>query len=428
VWLGLQTGHSLGRKTEPEQAVFGENVITNYWWQTGQPKRMVGAGTYVTEASYSYPHGQIFRLQMPTSSFNTTYSYDAAFRIKSTQTVSGGSTHFWQTLAYDKAGNIVSILDSTPPGGGSWQRQYFGYDSLNRLTSAYTTGGNAGQYDQTYQYDPIGNLVNKAGDCLGYWQEDCGVPGDSAPHNLKPHAVTHLNGDQKFWYDANGNMTRRIDEQNRDWTLHWTPENRLGSATEGTHDITFAYDADGMMVQRSENGQTINRVGKLFEHNTTLGSFTKHYLFGGKLIAMREGLTANSAVSFFATDHLGSTSATLWANGSLRSRLRYDPWGKERYTQYATPSGYRYTSQRWDSGLGLYDYNGRYYDPALGKFISADTLVPEPSSPQAFNRYGYTLGNPLRYSDPTGHLSADEIGKYFGFSSLQETMIHLEMP
>ncbi|MCZ7665886.1 MAG: RHS repeat-associated core domain-containing protein [Chloroflexi bacterium] len=67
----------------------------------------------------------------------------------------------------------------------------------------------------------------------------------------------------------------------------------------------------------------------------------------------------------------------MWADGSLRSRLRYDPWGKERYAQYATPSGYRYTSQRWDSGLGLYDYNARYYDPTLGKFISADTLVPE---------------------------------------------------
>ena len=217
--------------------------------------------------------------------------------------------------------------------------------------------------------------------------------------------------------------------------------------------LTLPNDADGMMVQRTENGQTINRVGKLFEHNTTLGSFTKHYLFGGKLIAMREGLTANSAVSFFATDHLGSTSATLWGNGSLRSRLRYDPWGKERYAQYATPSGYRYTSQCWDSGLGLYDYNARYYDPTLGKFISADTLVPEQKrltpltvafhenqflekvnqengqitqfgpisswdaqqkkefgvsdgslAPQNLNRLAYAANNPQIFVDPDGHL------------------------
>jgi RHS repeat-associated protein len=69
-----------------------------------------------------------------------------------------------------------------------------------------------------------------------------------------------------------------------------------------------------------------------------------------------------------------------------------------------TPTGYRYTSQRWDSGLGLYDYNARYYDPHIGRFISADTLVPDPAAPQAFNRYAYVLGNPLRYTDPTGHI------------------------
>ena len=161
-----------------------------------------------------------------------------------------------------------------------------------------------------------------------------------------------------------------------------------------------------MMVQRTENGQTTNRLGKLFEHNVTnvtLGSFTKYYQFGGRLIAMREGLSSSSSVSFFATDHLGSTAVTIWASGNVRARLRYKPWGEQRYAQYTTPTGYRYTSQRWDSGLGLYDYNARYYDPAIGKFISADTLVPDPAAPQAFNRYAYVLGNPLRYSDPTGH-------------------------
>ncbi|PKO20274.1 MAG: hypothetical protein CVU38_21000, partial [Chloroflexi bacterium HGW-Chloroflexi-1] len=54
-------------------------------------------------------------------------------------------------------------------------------------------------------------------------------------------------------------------------------------------------------------------------------------------------------------------------------------------------------------GLGLYDYGARRYDPALGRFIQADTIVPQPGNPQALNRYTYVLGNPLRYRDPTGH-------------------------
>jgi hypothetical protein len=45
----------------------------------------------------------------------------------------------------------------------------------------------------------------------------------------------------------------------------------------------------------------------------------------------------------------------------------------------------------------------RYYSPDLGQFISPDTLVPDPSNVQAYNRYMYALGNPLRYNDPSGH-------------------------
>jgi RHS repeat-associated protein len=60
--------------------------------------------------------------------------------------------------------------------------------------------------------------------------------------------------------------------------------------------------------------------------------------------------------------------------------------------------------QRWDSALALYDYRDRYYDPALGRFISADPVVPEPGNPQALNRYAYVYNNPLRYLDDGGHL------------------------
>jgi RHS repeat-associated protein len=67
------------------------------------------------------------------------------------------------------------------------------------------------------------------------------------------------------------------------------------------------------------------------------------------------------------------------------------------------PTERKFTGQRLDGGTGLYYYGARYYDPDIGRFISADTIVPGFSNPQAFNRYSYAVNNPLRYTDPTGN-------------------------
>ena len=61
-----------------------------------------------------------------------------------------------------------------------------------------------------------------------------------------------------------------------------------------------------------------------------------------------------------------------------------------------------FTGQRLDQ-TGLYFYNARYYDAEIGRFISADSIVPDWTNPQSLNRYSYCLNNPLRYVDPSGH-------------------------
>ena len=59
------------------------------------------------------------------------------------------------------------------------------------------------------------------------------------------------------------------------------------------------------------------------------------------------------------------------------------------------------------AGLGIYDYGARFYSPKLGRFLSADTIVPNVHNPQDLNRFSYVLNNPIRYNDPTGHMCSD---------------------
>ena len=67
------------------------------------------------------------------------------------------------------------------------------------------------------------------------------------------------------------------------------------------------------------------------------------------------------------------------------------------------PTDFGFAGQRRDASAGLMYYGARYYDAGLGRFISADTIVPSAGNPQSLNRYAYVYNNPLRYIDPTGH-------------------------
>lgn len=47
--------------------------------------------------------------------------------------------------------------------------------------------------------------------------------------------------------------------------------------------------------------------------------------------------------------------------------------------------------------------NGRVYDPTLGRFLSADPTIDDPTDSQAYNRYSYVSNNPLNHTDPSGY-------------------------
>lgn len=123
-------------------------------------------------------------------------------------------------------------------------------------------------------------------------------------------------------------------------------------------------------------------------------------------------------------NHLGSTSLTTDKNGVKTSEMRYKPWGEVRSwwtSALATTPAYKladYTftgqysymdddlSTPATEGFGLMFYNARMYDPALGRFTSADTIIP--NGVQGLDRYAYVNNSPINFTDPSGHAAWDE--------------------
>ncbi len=294
--------------------------------------------------------------------------YGSLYRVRSYRTSDGADRihlkHWW-----DGAGNLAERKNVL-----AVETETFAYDFLDRLTSA------SGPYTESYSYNQVGNMLSRNGAAYAY--------GSS-----KPHAATAV-GSATYSYDANGNMTDRNGT-----TLAWSAENALASVSDSGGTIeSYVYDGDLKRVKRVAGAQTTVYVNKYYE--VTNGVATKHYYHGDRLVAVSE----NGTLRFVHTDHLASSSVATDTSGNQAGGRTYLPFGDQRSASGTFGTNKLYTGQRLD-GTGLYFYNARYYDAAIGRFISPDTIVPEFANPQALNRYAYVYNNPLKYTDPTGHFA-----------------------
>jgi uncharacterized protein (TIGR02594 family) len=371
-----------------------------------------------------------------------------------TSIYSTGQGQVLQSLAYtwDPNGNLTFRADSL-----AGRNETFGYDSLNRLTSAAV----AGQSAATYTYAANGNLLTKAGDTLTY--------GGSRIHAVT--AATIKGQSRTYAYDAAGRVTSDT-ARTYGWSsfhqLAWVSQlscprlksfDPLDAASSGIPGIAqsvqylpsqgvtqFDFDASGsrarqFLVRTFADTSTadvttlyLGSYEREIHRTTAAGSSTpvtqktlhRHNL-GGAIYTV-EQTAGNSPVHKLATiltDHLGSTDVLLigtW-NGSAWSnfqseRQSFSPWGERRnantWAALRTGSGddrqtsganYKrgFTGHEMLDDFGLIHMNGRIYDPELGRFLSTDPYVQVPEYSQNFNRYSYVLNNPLTYTDPTGY-------------------------
>jgi RHS repeat-associated protein len=390
----------------------------------------------VTDFDYAET-GQV-SYQAFASGATTTNTYDPSelYRLKRKLTVRNvptGSTQNVQDLnyTYDAVGNVLQLNDQSELN--TRKIITYAYDDLYRLTSARTTHAVAGQnYLQTYQYDAIGNLTYKS-DQGTYVYE-----GNQGNSYANPHAVTKITANggtiTNLTYDQIGNLTSTDSTLTYDWDYN----NRLRAVNQNgllTQTASYGYDPSGIRVKATDFSQTLTIYPSDY-YNLQGTTVIKHIMAEQDNIATIHGRGEEAVALANHADHLGgatvmTTLPSSVTTADLAEIIDYYPYGEIRWD--SNPGGYleqrKFIGEIYDQDTGLNYLNARYYNSAIGRFISEDKVfwavgdsqrIKELTSqelqtilsdPQNLNSYAYARNNPLQYSDPTGLYSWSKFKK-----------------
>lgn len=243
-------------------------------------------------------------------------------------------------------------------------------NALHQLTSA---SNEFIPLRRTFVYDTSGNLTSGP---LGTYS----YPTD--PNPIRPHAVSAVGG-TTYSYDNNG---QRITAGGQ--TLTWD-----GGRLIGVDGVTqYVYDADGYRLKKIANGTQTIYLGDDYE--ITNGVHTKYISLGGRLIAKQSG----GASVWLYSDYQGSVLFGVDDIGHPIIGMGYDAYGQPLTS--GTADGRGFTGQRRDEA-GLLYLHARFYDPAIGRFLSPDP-APLDRVPGELDRYGYARNNPVNRTDIDG--------------------------
>ena len=162
------------------------------------------------------------------------------------------------------------------------------------------------------------------------------------------------------------------------------------------------------------------------EYNTTILDIV--YDESGQPFSIRykSNPTKEGVVYYYVLNAQGDVIGLLNASGELVVEYKYDPWGKlletiigvdETDSKYAAYNNMglrnplRYRGYIYDRDTGLYYLQSRYYDPAIGRFINADTYTTtDADGLLSTNMFAYCENNPVSRSDPNGEMFGALIG------------------
>ena len=390
---------------------------------TGQ-QWTVGDTTYSQVFTYSKTTG-VLSSMTPGNGHTLSLNYDALQRLSSvtggiyeksytyrdisaTQTTTQVSeltydlpTDIVYGYTYDAFGNIATYSEN-----GTTYAYTYSDDSLHQLLSQ-TGGGKA----YTYTYDGAGNILTASDGntthTYKYGYDD--LDGDGTEENLWKDLLIRFDG-ESILYDDIGNPTSYYNGTR--WTMDWREGRRLVTANGGGKVLSFTYDSDGLRLTKK------------------VGSTTYHYSYaGGKLMRQTGGgntldffydesghpyaLKYNGTTYYYVTNLQGDVLHIVDASGAAVVSYTYDPYGKPLTTDdtsgvsLGTVNPLRYRGYVYDSETGFYYLQSRYYDPAIGRFINADSYASTGQGFLGYNMFAYCLDNPVCRKEITGAYSAD---------------------
>jgi RHS repeat-associated protein len=282
-------------------------------------------------------------------------------------------------------GNIAQMLYN---GDHSGSKAFaYGYDALNRLTDAISTGS---ALNEALAYDKMGNITaltrgGASAATLAYTY--------ATNSNLLTTVTNSGSAFRSYAYDGNGNATSDGGSQTINYNMLNLPQSVIqGGATKAT----YTYEANGNKIRNTGTDGTWDYVSGIVYKDNAIS-----------FVQTEEGRAVPNggiySYEYNLKDHLGNTRVSIdrGTDGTARviQESEYYSFGLQHDLLH-NDNRYLYNGKEIQTDLAnQYDYGARFYDPVIGRWTTADPLA---NIFQHWSPYNYGANNPITFTDPTG--------------------------
>jgi len=170
--------------------------------------------------------------------------------------------------------------------------------------------------------------------------------------------------------------------------------------TSGADSVSFGYDGAGRRVRKWTATTTTRYLSDgddlLAELDAGGNRVAEYVYYPG--IDRPHSVRRGGQTYYYAQDFPGNVTGLLSSTGGVTNQYRYGVWGAAELTVEGVPNSLRFAARQYDGETGLYYNRARYYDPALGRFISEDPL----GLGAGINPYAFAGNDPVNGRDPSG--------------------------